>query len=44
MSTLKRACDEERIEKNTNCTERRKSVEGHEQFPGIGFGHDPASL
>jgi len=28
MSTLKRACDEKRIEKNTNCTERHKSVEG----------------
>ena len=44
MSALKRACDEKRIEQNTNRTERHKSVEGHELFPWIGFGHDPASL
>jgi len=35
MSTLKRACDEDRKEKNTNCAERRKSVEGHELFPEL---------
>lgn len=44
MGTLKRACEEERKEKNTNCAERHKSVEGHELLPRIGLGHDPANL